>query len=551
MTKDRRIISKDGGLTGHVNAWLEGWGFFGNPFEKWDAGRETLPNLSRYYIKPPFYEQLLTENKSSLIYARRGGGKSAARLMLQSECQPLSHSSPVLAMSFTDFSPFAEDFTSVQTYTLKDYLRVILQSFLSQLLIALSTKKNNEVSLGKPEIDEFQYWLEEYIPYWRESKFLSELKVVLNSLNDNSLTTTLLQEALNNQKNKPVLYEDDRITGLLDRLSSSRNKLQKKSFNSSSQTMEAFIKFCTKILSTKNTPCHSLYLLIDGIDEYLLTQDDPQSGADLLKPLLGNIRFLETPGLAVKFFLPLEFRSAFESSTRPDRIPTYTISWSDETKEKESHHRMRELLQARLLYYSNGEIPSLSEMCIPELRHVIEDILVEESKGIPRYVLQLGNQIFIEHCRETPEPDSEIGVKDIDRALNWFRGTVLASAKPLVQLMSDLPTKNQSSSVQKSEHSLTIQLQSGRVYIGKIELSPLPDLEYRLLAYLYRRKGEICTRAEIIQAVYQDESGITDERLGSLVYRLRNALHELAPSLPKNHFIETASRRGYILQNSE
>ena len=226
MTRDRRIISKDGGLTGHVNAWLEGWGFFGNPFEKWDAGRETLPNLSRYYIKPPFYEQLLTENKSSLIYARRGGGKSAARLMLQSECQPISHSSPILAVSLTDFSPFAEDFVSVQTFTLKDYLRVILQSFLSQLLIALSAKKNIEVSLEKPEIDEFQYWLQEYIPYWKESRFLAELKVILNSLNDNNLTATLLQEASINQKNKPVLYEDDRITRILGRLSSSKNKIQ-------------------------------------------------------------------------------------------------------------------------------------------------------------------------------------------------------------------------------------------------------------------------------------------------------------------------------------
>lgn len=549
MAKDRRVYPKSGGLTGHVNAWLEGWGFSGNPFEKWDADHEILSLLSRYYIKPPFYEQLLTESKSSLIYARRGGGKSAARIMLQSECQPFSRFSAVLAVPFTDFSPFAEDFTSVQTFTLKDYLRVILHSALLELFVAISTKKTSEISLDEQEVDEFVDWLDQYSPQWRKPEYLSELRNTLSSLNEYSFSSGLIQENQGSHKSPLIIYDEDRITTLWERLLLRHAKTPHRIYSSSSQTMGAFIKFCTKLLSSKTTPCKSLFLLIDGIDEYLLTQDDPQSGANLLKPLLGNIRFLETPGLAVKFFLPLEFRAAFESSTRPDRIPTYTISWSDGIREKESYYRMRELLHARLHYYSNGEVPSLSEMSTPELRYVIEDALIEESKGIPRYILQLGNQIFIEHCRETPEPESEISARDLERALNWFRGTVVASANTLPQF-SISKEASQNPTSPKFEKSLQIQLQSGRVYIGNKELPPLPDLEYRLLAYLYRRKGEICSRDEIIQAVYQDESGITDERLGSLIYRLRNALYDLAPEFPKNHYIETAPRRGYTLQNT-
>jgi hypothetical protein len=548
MTIDRRSKSKSEGLAGHVNAWLESWGFLRNPFESWDADREDLSVLRHYYIKPPFYEQLLTERKSALIFAQRGGGKSAARIMLQSECLPLSKSSTILAVPFTDFSPFAEDFTSVQAFTLQDYLKVIIRTSITQLFAALCTSPNKETFLNTRQLGEFVYWLDEYVPRWKSTSYLNDIIRIISSLEERSSYISRTWQA-SNQTSRVGERDPSvaRMVLLWQKLTQDSPYVPKVSLDSSSQIMAAFVQFCLNLLSSKKPPCQAVYLLIDGIDEYLLTQDDPQAGADLIKPMLGNIRFLEISGLAVKFFLPMEYQLAFGKVTRPDRLPSYTITWRMENEENETYARMRKLLRTRLWYYSRGEITSLAEMCTPELRHVIEDALLEEAKGIPRFLLQLGNQIFIEHCREVPESESEITTGDWERALDWFRGTIIPSE--LASSVNKTISSKKESGKQRNSTMMQVDLHTGRVYIAGNELPALPKLEHKLLNYLYRRRGSICSRDEIIRAVYGDAEGITDETLGSLVYRLRNSIHKLAPGLPKTHFIETASRRGYMLKN--
>lgn len=546
------------GVSGYVNAWLQSWGFLANPFENWDADREYLPLLSRYYIKPPFYDQLLTEHRSALIYARRGGGKSAARIMVESECGPISASSPVLSISFTDFSYFVDDFTNIQNLALKDYVELLIPAILTQLLVAINAMTSDAIALDKQQIHELRFWLDQFVPYWMTPKYKEDiqkslssviyLKSTLSSHSRHSELARLIQESQQHLTHHDHSNHDTQLTSLFDKLYKQSNRAGSRKRNSSSQSMVELIEFCRATLSSKNSTCQGLFLLIDGVDEYKLTQKDPQAAAKLLDPLLGNIKFLEKPGLAVKFFLPLEFRPAFEEATRADRLPNYTLSWLDETHGKESLGRMRELLQTRLIRYSNGEIRSLSEMCTPELRNTIEEILIQESKATPRHILQLGNQIFVEHCREVSEPESEISTKDLNRALDWYRGSITSSASASISMYQ---SKQDETTVDKSARQLRIDLEAGRVYIGDVQLRPLPDLQYRLLVYLYRRKGHICSRDEITQAVYQNDAGITDQTLGSLIYRLKNALHKVSPEFSREHYIKTEEGRGYSLQNSE
>lgn len=538
MTLEKRSRTKNEELAGYLHAWLDSWDFIGNPFEMWDADKEQ-PQLGNYYIKPPFYEQLLMETRSALIYAPRGGGKTAARIMVQSECRPVSRSSSILAVQFTDFSPFAEDFTRIQEFTLQNYLEVILQESIHQLVVALCVGAKKEILLTVAQQGELLYWLEHYAPHWRSPSFVNKLMDQTPPFLGGGLIHDSIGENSKKQKISSLLLKLLKIVPLPPSAK----------VDSSSQIMEAFVRFSLDLLSSGQIPCHAIYLLVDGLDEYLLTHDDPQAGADLLKPLLGNLRFLEIPGFAVKFFLPVEYRSAFDTTTRIDRIPSYVISWSAVEQENDPQSRMRELLRARIRHYSRGGIQSLSEMCTSELRNIIEDALLEEAQGVPRRLLQLGNQIFVEHCRDVPERESEITMVDWERALSWARGTIPRSTETSTTENKFPHTRMKLPKRQKGS-LLYIDLKAGRIFVDNLELPPLPDLEFRLLAYLYRRQGEICSREEIIAATYGSKTGIATDTLGSLIYRLRSALSKIAPGLPKQYYIKTVPRRGYVLENA-
>jgi hypothetical protein len=551
MSADSHLKNKTDRATGHVDAWLGSWGFVRNPFEVWKADEEDLAFLQRYYIKPPFYEQLLTENKSALIFGWQGGGKSAARIMLESECRPYSRSSAILAASFTDFSTFAEDLFGTRRPMLRDYLRQAMKPLLRQLILALSTGSTREFSLKKYQIGEFLYWLQEYASDWTRPKFLQNLIIDIVSLEKRAFDIRQAPHEYNaSSKGELRSPGEAQLRLIWKKLEQGSTSRPERGLDSPSHIMAAFAEFSLELLSSQGLNCQALYLLVDGVDEYDLTRDDPQAAAALIKPMLSNVHFLEKSGVAMKFFLPMEFRRAFEKVSRPDRIPTYTISWSSENKEQDAYDRMKKLLRARLHYYGQGEIQSLSEMCTSELRNVIEDSLLRETKGIPRSLLRLGNQIFIEHCREAPMPGSEISSEDWDNSLSWFRETI---APPDISF----PTKKAASSslVQPSVESggpmLRVDLQSGRVFVGEEELEPpLPELEHNLLSYLYQHKGQICSRSNIMKAVYGSTSGISDQSLGALVYRLRRNLRKLASDWPSTHFVDTASHRGYMLKNT-
>src|SRR5690606_19337565 len=113
---------------------------------------------------------------------------------------------------------------------------------------------------------------------------------------------------------------------------------------------------------------------------------------------------------------------------------------------------------------------------------------------------------------------------------------------------------------------LRIDLKSGKVYRGVEKLLLLSELEYRLLSFLYRHKGRVCTKDEIILAVYepkydgkthsatqfnQRDTKLKDAEeaaIARLFNRLRKKV-EMEPSKPV--YVITLKGRGYRLDNAE
>ena len=101
---------------------------------------------------------------------------------------------------------------------------------------------------------------------------------------------------------------------------------------------------------------------------------------------------------------------------------------------------------------------------------------------------------------------------------------------------------------------IRVDKQSSQVWVeGKLVREYLTKLEFALLSYLYDRRGEVCTRDEIISVLYPDEvrdpnAGISDSRVDTIVGRLREKI-ELDRSRPR--YILTVRGRGYKLSDDK
>ena len=92
---------------------------------------------------------------------------------------------------------------------------------------------------------------------------------------------------------------------------------------------------------------------------------------------------------------------------------------------------------------------------------------------------------------------------------------------------------------------ILVDERSGHVGIRGDLLDPsLTELEYKLFAYLYKRRNQICTRDDIAIAVWETTEGVTDAQIDQLVRRVRKRI-ELDPANPQ--YIETVRGRGYRL----
>ncbi len=71
--------------------------------------------------------------------------------------------------------------------------------------------------------------------------------------------------------------------------------------------------------------------------------------------------------------------------------------------------------------------------------------------------------------------------------------------------------------------------------------------QYRLLELLHERQGAICTRDDVVRAVWPDavEEGVSEQAIDALVRRLRDRLAELDPG---HQYIVTVRGHGFRLE---
>ncbi|OQA46798.1 MAG: Alkaline phosphatase synthesis transcriptional regulatory protein SphR [Chloroflexi bacterium ADurb.Bin325] len=99
------------------------------------------------------------------------------------------------------------------------------------------------------------------------------------------------------------------------------------------------------------------------------------------------------------------------------------------------------------------------------------------------------------------------------------------------------------------QQGIRVDPDSGEVWVANVRAPTLTNLEYRLLLLLYGRIDKICTKYEVVEAVWGDDyiGEVDDARIEKLVSRLRQKL-EPDPANPK--YLFTVRGRGYRLVDS-
>lgn len=98
---------------------------------------------------------------------------------------------------------------------------------------------------------------------------------------------------------------------------------------------------------------------------------------------------------------------------------------------------------------------------------------------------------------------------------------------------------------QKSSAALDLDAETRGVWIwGRLLDPPLSQVQFDFLAALTRDPGRVCSREDLVRAVWpaEDPSGISDEAINALVHRLRSRLRQVAP---EHEFIVTVRGFGF------
>ena len=97
--------------------------------------------------------------------------------------------------------------------------------------------------------------------------------------------------------------------------------------------------------------------------------------------------------------------------------------------------------------------------------------------------------------------------------------------------------------------ALSLDPESGEVWVNGHQIPTLTNLEYRLLLLLYGRLGKICTKYEVVEAVWGEDyiDEVDDARIEKLISRLRQ---KIEPDAANPHYLITVRGRGYKLMGA-
>jgi len=472
-----------------LNQWQEYWKFDPYPFASTEAASEETywpEHLAERLVKPDCFDRVLgqaSDPKTIIVFAPRGAGKTACRVLVHYYCrevigqgdQPVSERGgrvlPVLHAYLHEVVRLAGgDIAQVSEHLhVIEILRRAVQS-LTRLLIKDRELSERVRKMSKwPKLD--LEWFFHVYPAYLSAENLA-----------------FLREQVGFFRSFRVVEQTGRLGFLKDESSSAEYELPEAAIGLLNARLQAPVDSQLQLFTelVGHLGFQAVYILVDGLDEFSLTADDPVAGAALLTPLLANLTLMNTiPKLAFKFFLPAEMRPFIIESSRKirrDRLAFETITWTEEG--------LLEILHKRLAVSSNFTIRSLGAVSTPELRGKLETDLVQEARGNPRYLILLADFLVKTHCdRPLNDPLVEGLVRQLgEEAVYLLNEADLAEA--IARFRTEVLVLTEAQIVEKSTQQPTEA--SGKIAVPKPADRVCSDLPAPIalvyLDYLHRQE---------------------------------------------------------------
>lgn len=478
-------------LENRITQWVQQWGLRRNPFDRGNADLEQ--DLPRYFVEVDQFADLQARDEPCLALGGRGCGKTAQRRMLASSCRPAVAGSDTLAVEYTyrgfevALQSVHDDLTRLQV---GHHIRAILHCAVAALHQEGQVRPHTRLALqvaGKEDL--FAAYVRTFAPHLADG--------------------AVHDETHNIAQLNPLTQLSEFIT-LLDSIGVQR-----------------------------------LMILMDRLDEFALTADQPANIVAFLKPLLSTLELLEMPGLALKCFAPHEVGPLLrkEKWFRADRIHQSRIVWTPAA--------LQELITQRLASFSQSDPPTLerlSQLCVDQFEVNLDEELTLLAEGYPRAALALADRLIRTHCAAAKPARliSPATWKQVKAEWPDWRASVLGL--PGGQEPDQAPSIPKPVAVLSPQGYpvLVVDAANRHVWVGLEDLaSDVTPQDFLVLASLYRHRTQIVTKETLVTEAWPGaQGGVSDETIAQSIARLRRALRG---DKADRGYIETIKRMGYRL----
>jgi hypothetical protein len=364
-----------------------------DPFRERDAGGDA--RLPRYLVGHDAFTTLWGD-WPTILYATAGGGKTAFRVRLAYACRAGEGGRRIFCINLPLLDPEISLLGQILSTGANELLLHLLYN--PQLFFTQSSKTQQAIAtvLHTNLSPTFDYRMD------KTEDLLSQI--------EQDDTWDQLAETFDPAAQGLFLPPDFRLLQkLLDTLRDGAS-IETKREITSEQHWQKLIQL------TRQLDFEATYILIDGVDAYLETQQEPNLAAAVLQPFLEQAAIWQEQQIYFKFFLPAELESlirAFLPSSLLENSRIKVITWDENS--------LRDMLRQRLLVASGGNraISSLDALSTPNLRD-IESQVIGVAKPLPRHLILLIEQIFIEHIRRQGSR-GRLEPEDVEAAIEWYQ----------------------------------------------------------------------------------------------------------------------------------
>lgn len=353
--------------------FLATFGFIADPFASTNAADEPL--IGDYFVDPPFFPAVVGDPKnpkSNVVFAPRGGGKTAQKIMIEKRS---AEAKSFLCIAYDRFPDVKSPKSADAEYHLNNITRILL------LAILLEVENNPSSSERLTDLDK---------------KLLVALsRSLLGSLSSEKFKDALSAIKSHGDKALDLWNKYGGVVIALANAISAKFGLGKVEINSSGYKPEdetLRFRFESLVSVANRVGYSSVYILVDRVDELSITAQDAEKAFDFLNALLIDLPLLETPGVAFKFFLWDQMKEHYQDAGgRPDRLLEYSLDWSVDDLET--------VLQKRLQAYSKGKISRLDEIISKDSPYKVHKLVAYFANGSPRDMVRICKRIVDDHTK--------------------------------------------------------------------------------------------------------------------------------------------------------